>query len=355
MRIAFFVKTIPFNDKTIDHEPIGGTETGVIHLSRSMRDLGHEVIVFTTDPAPPLSDPLYVPLHALNDLGRVDVFVGVRDWNHLFLSVDAKLRFLWTGDSPLQPYTRGLGDKRVVAQIDTLLAVSEWHADVLCQSSGFPREKAWVLGNGIDPSLFEGHEPRSRKRLIYSSVPYRGLNLMTEIMPSLIKLHPDLEFHCFGGFRVYQNQVAEGDVVEFERVLAALRKFPHFHEHGNVTQKQLAREMMRSSILCYPNTFEETSCITALEAQAAGCAIATSALGALPETVGRAGILIDGEPGSQAYLESFIGAVDTLLRDDEMLASCVAAGREQVEGRTWAAIAGRFSDYLETFYRETVG
>jgi glycosyltransferase involved in cell wall biosynthesis len=347
MRIAFLAHTIPFNDRTIDEEPIGGTETGVVRLARALRDLGHDVVVFTTDPLPPLSDPLYVPHTALSDLGKVDIFIGVRDWNHLFLPIDTKLRFLWTGDSPLQPFTRGLGDRRVADHLDGLLTVSEWHANTLCEASGFPRSKAWVLGNGIEPSFFEGEEPRGRKRLIYSSVPYRGLQLMPEILPRLIELHPDLEFHSFSGFRVYQDNVSDGDRAEFERVLARLRQFPQFHAHGNVTQKQLAREMMRSSILCYPNTFEETSCITALEAQAAGCAIVTSAFGALPETVGQAGFLIGGEPGTPDYLDRFIAAIDTLLRDDVALDRCVEAGRKQVQRHSWSAIASRVSEYLE--------
>lgn len=347
MRIAFFAQTIPFNDRTIDEEPVGGTETGVIRLARALRELGHEIVVLTTDPLPPLSDPLYVPTTALSDLGKVDAFVAVRDWNHLFLPVDADLRFLWTGDSPLQPFTRGLGDKRVADHLHGLLVVSDWHATTLCEASGFPRSKAWVIGNGIEPSFFEGAEPRSRKRLIYSSVPYRGLQLMPEILPRLIEKHPDLEFYSFSGFRVYQDNAAERDRLEFERVLAQLRQFPQFHAHGNVTQRQLAREMMRSSILCYPNTFEETSCITALEAQAAGCAIVTSAFGALPETVGGAGILVGGKPGTPDYLERFIAAVDTLLTNDSELQRCVEAGRQQVARHRWSAIAARFSEYLE--------
>ena len=105
---------------------------------------------------------------------------------------------------------------------------------------------------------------------------------------------------------------------------------------------------MRSSILCYPNTFEETSCITALEAQAAGCAIVTSAFGALPETVGEGGILIGGEPGTPAYLDQFSEALDTLLTDDDALERCVAASRKRIERQTWSAIAGRFSEYIES-------
>jgi glycosyltransferase involved in cell wall biosynthesis len=205
-----------------------------------------------------------------------------------------------------------------------------------------------VLGNGVEPSYFEGEEARGRKRLIYSSVPYRGLQLMPDILEKLVAIHPDLEFHSFSGFKVYLDNVAEGDRIDFERVVARLSQFPQFHNHGNVPQHQLAREMMRSSILCYPNTFEETSCITALEAQAAGCAIVTSSFGALPETVGNAGILIPGEPGSPEYISQFVSALDRLLTDDKLLGALSEAGRKQVENSYWSFIAARFSEYLDS-------
>jgi glycosyltransferase involved in cell wall biosynthesis len=348
MRIAFYTRTIPFNDQTLETQPLGGTETGAVRLARELKALGHEVVVFTTDANPPLSNPLYVPVAALGDLGRVDLFVGIRDWNFLFLPIDARLKMLWTGDSPLQPFTRGLGDKRVSEHVDTLLAVSEWHALNLCEASGFPRSKAWVIGNGIEPSYFEGEELRVRKRLFYSSLPYRGLQLMPEILPRIIAAHPDVEFHSFSGFKVYQDLVADGDKIEFDRTVSALSRFTQFHNHGNVPQAELAREMMKSSILCYPNTFEETSCITAIEAQAAGCAVVTSALGALSETVGDAGILIKGEPGSPEYINLFVDAVNTLLSDDGKLDAYADAAKRQAQGFSWAAIAARFSEYAES-------
>jgi hypothetical protein len=53
-----------------------------------------------------------------------------------------------------------------------------------------------------------------------------------------------------------------------------------------------------------------------VEAQAAGCAVVTSELGALPETVGEAGICIPGDPRTPAYQHAFVEACVALLTDD---------------------------------------
>lgn len=348
MRIAFFINTIPFNDQSLDVMPLGGTETGVVCLARALSRLGHDVVVLTRDSNPPLSSPLYVSIEALPDLGQVDLFVAIRDWNFTFLPLRARLKMLWTGDAALQPFTRGLGDKQVVENIDTLLTVSEWHARHLCDASGFPRDKAYVLGNGIEPTRFVGKEERGRKRMFYSSVPYRGLQLMPIILDKLVQKHPDVEFHNFGGFKVYMDAVGQQDKDQYDRLLGALSRFPQFVHRGNLTQAELAREMMRSSILCYPNTFIETSCITALEAQAAGCAVVTSDRGALPETVGESGILIPGEPGSAEYVEKFVGALDRLLTSDSEWRQRSDAGRRRSASFYWSTIAARFSDFIES-------
>lgn len=347
MRIAFFINTIPFNDRTLEERPLGGTETGVSRLARALNGMGHEITVLTADPNPPLSNPLYVSVDSIKDLGPVDAFISVRDWKHLFGPIQARLKLLWTGDSDEQPYSIGLGDKRVVDQIHLLLTVSTWQSQVLCERSGFPREKTFILGNGVDLGLFHESEERTRKRLIYSSVPYRGLQLMPDILEALVARHPDIEFHSFGGFSVYDDRVHENDKRAHQALLERLSRFPQFHNHGNVTQRQLAREMMRSSILAYPNTFAETSCITALEAQAAGCAIVSSDLGAMRESVGEAGVLIGGAPGSPEYAQSFVDAVDILLSDDSAWLKLSEAGLARAEDFAWSGIAQRLSDLLE--------
>lgn len=350
MKIIFFPQScIPFHARTLDERPLGGIETAVIRLAAALDGLGHEVKVLTALENPPLSAPLYLPIRAMHDIGPADVLISVRDWQTTFVPIEAKLRLFWTGDSYDQPQTVGIGDRRVVRSIDWLCTVSNWHADTLCSTSHFPREKTHVLRNGVHTPFFSGSEPRVRKRLIYSSTPYRGLRFVPAIYRELVSRHPDAELHVFSGYGVYAGSSPPPPhaLQEYEVLKRELETLPNCRVHGSVKQSQLAREFMRSSVLLYPNTFEETSCITAMEAQAAGCAIVTSARGALPETVGDAGILIPGTPPSEAYIRAFVDATDALLRDDKLFAKHSASASRRAKQLGWDVVARDLDGFLK--------
>ena len=117
--------------------------------------------------------------------------------------------------------------------------------------------------------------------------------------------------------------------------------------HGNVRQGELARELMMSSVFIYPNTVFETCCISALEAQAAGCPPVVSENSALPETVGDAGFLIPGQPGSPEYNQRFIDGVDSLLSDNSLWGKLSARGKARIaQDYTWTRVAERFEALL---------
>jgi glycosyltransferase involved in cell wall biosynthesis len=258
--------------------------------------------------------------------------------------IPTKLRMIWTGDSYDQLSNFGMGDKRVHSGVDCLLTVSQWQADRLSEESGFPRSKAWVLGNGIHPAFFEGTEKKIRKRLIYSSTPHRGLKHIPRLFPKVREKHPEAEIHIFSSYKVY-DQDRERD---FAEVFSALEKTPGVTLHGSVKQSELAREFMKSAVLFYPCDFEETSCITAIEAQAAGCVTVSTKLAALPETVENSGVLIDGMPGVGDYDAKYIEATNQVLSDDHLFQRLSDRGRTRAKELTWDYIAQRFSDFLKS-------
>lgn len=348
MKIVFAAnRCLAFHAKSLDERPFGGTETGVIRLSEALLKLGHTVKVFTLEKNPPPSEPPYSHLENLAAEPECDVFVAVRDWQLLFSTIKTKRRFFLTPDSFDQPHNFGIGDRRVSDSMHALLVVSTWHGTTLAAKSGLSIEKVWVLRNGVHLPYFEGAETRARKRLIYSSTPHRGLALVPDLYRKVKEKHPDASLHIFAGLDVYAG-APNISVKEFDAMKAGLQALPDCTLHGNVLQKELAREFMKSSVLFYPNIFAETSCITAMEAQAAGCAIVTSNIAGLKETVGPAGILVPGSPSSPEYQQQFVEATNKLLSDDALFKKLSDEGRKRAkEIFDWNLVAKRFEAYLQ--------
>jgi len=351
MKIVFFPQScLPFHARTLEERPLGGMETAIIRLAEALHLRGHKVAVFTADPNPPPSQPEYLPLQAVQRLTPVDVFVAVREWIPLAWRLPCKKRFFWTGDAADQPQSLGIGDLRLTKIIDGVWLKSRWQAETLCRSSGLPRERVGLLGNGVHLPYFEGAEQRVRKRLIYSSTPYRGLGHMLQLYPEIKRRHPDAELKVFSGYAVYQSPRGYDAEAEkrFEALKQKLAEMPDVEVAGNVLQKQLAREYMKAAVLVYPNVFAETSCITAMEAQAGGCVPVTTALGALPETIGDSGVLISARPGSAEYAAAFVDGVDRLLKDDRYFEGLSAKGRERSRAMGWSSVAARLEEHLKS-------
>jgi hypothetical protein len=121
--------------------------------------------------------------------------------------------------------------------------------------------------------------------------------------------------------------------------------------HGSVAQPVLLKHLVNTGLFLYPNTFAETSCMAAIEAQAAGCVVVTSAKAGLNETVehGRTGILLKGDPESADYQNEFVRTVCELLQQPQLLKrfSCAATERA-FQKYTWASVASEWTTILDS-------
>jgi glycosyltransferase involved in cell wall biosynthesis len=121
---------------------------------------------------------------------------------------------------------------------------------------------------------------------------------------------------------------------------------------GSLAQPQLAAELRSVSVLAYPNTFAETSCIAVLEAMASGCLVVTSDLGALPETTAGFARLVALTGGREAFRDRFIEATVEAL--GTLMGSVSAATeshlRRQVSQMNadarWSERAGQWAAWL---------
>jgi glycosyltransferase involved in cell wall biosynthesis len=352
MKIAFFAeRSIPIHATTLNERPLGGIETGIIRLAEALaKNREHTVYVFTTHKNPVSSPVQYAHTTLLQTKMPFDVLVIVQDWSGLMYGFESKLKFFWTGDGFDQYLNFGIGDQRVVKACDAFLAVSSWQAGTLCQKSSFPWNKTYVIGNGVHLPYFEHTAPeREPYKIVYASAPNRGLALLPEIFTNIKKTIPNASLSIYSGFHLYDKESPfQGPEVEqFKQLSSKLLSLDGVSIVGNLLQKELANELLKSSLLTYPNQIFETSCIVAMEAQAAGVPIIASNNSAFPETVGNAGILIDGTPGSKEYIRSFSDACIELLSDRNMWGNFSQNGLlRSREFFSWDNVAKKFMDIV---------
>lgn len=107
---------------------------------------------------------------------------------------------------------------------------------------------------------------------------------------------------------------------------------------GHVGDESLAALYRGAVALVYPSQYEGFG-LPALEAMSCGCPVIASTGGALPETVGDAGLLV--EPGSPPALAA---AMTRLLTEPELRARLAAQGRARAAAFTWRRTAERMME-----------
>jgi len=111
------------------------------------------------------------------------------------------------------------------------------------------------------------------------------------------------------------------------------------------------QHLSNAGLFLYPNTFAETSCMAAIEAQACGAVVITTARAALNETVenGKTGICLNGEPSSSSYQREFVATVTGLMENPGQLEELSRSARERAfRMYTWPAIASEWISIFET-------
>jgi glycosyltransferase involved in cell wall biosynthesis len=195
---------------------------------------------------------------------------------------------------------------------DRILCVSEWHKNNYAEG-GVAAKRIDILRNAIGPrfeALFAPGESilaAKAPRAAFTSVPYKGLKQAIAFFADLHALRPELTLDVFSSFDFYPANNLFRRQPSWLLLAAEAKSATGVAYHGNVPQPVLADALKRAILLFYPNVAAETSSIAVMEAMAAGCVVVTTALGALPETVGDFGILapvVAGNIDPQAYVSS---------------------------------------------------
>ena len=332
--------------ESINAEGLGGSETAVIHMAAELTALGHEVAVIGQVKPGNFAGVSYEDYRDYLDLRtrkiECDVFISSRDLHVLrLLSPKARLSVLWMHDLSV-----GEDTAEELLGYDYIFVLSKYAFKYALNCyPHVPRTKYVVTRNGIDPNRFllSGETADTLKsivksgcRAIYSSSYDRGLDRLLAFWPKIRELRSDAELHVYYGLdnaeksAVMAGNKCDRNILDYYRYRLASMEEHGVVVHGRVGQQDLAMAFLDSSLWLYPTNFHETSCITAMEAQAAGVFSVTSRLGALPETL-KYGRFIDPPNTDLRYEEAFLGIIRKYLNGMDPIAYS-----DLIDGRSWA-------------------
>lgn len=321
---------------------VGGAELAMLSLTETLAARGHTVRVF--------NDPSVAGVHRGVEFLPLAAYENrvARDALIIFRSPNPRVRFedhswqrliWWSTDQ----YTVG-SFAELGARVDTIVGISKFHADHLVKTYGIERPKINIFDLGVRFGDYVGEVERVRHRLIFCSVPDRGLMCLHAAWPLIKKDIPDASLVITSDYRLWGL-----DSPNNQQHRLAWAGAPGVEFLGRVPRLTLTVEQRKASIMAYPCTYDELFCIAAAECQVAGAFPVTSMYGALP-TTNEHGILLSGKPTDPGFVRAFADRIIGLFSSEADYLEArrprmVAASRLRFD---WNRIAEQWETLIET-------
>jgi glycosyltransferase involved in cell wall biosynthesis len=343
----------PIQGNMLNFQGVGGVETTYIELPTEMAKLGHSCYVFCKCEKEHMYENVwYIPYQKLESYKKwePDAIITSRWFDALYMYPKAK-KIAWMQDAhyadPNHPDAWNV--------IDAFVCSSRWHRQYTAERLGqyLNASKVNIIPLSIRGELFKQPVLRDPLNVLYSSNPSRGLYVLQTMWDEISEKVPGIHLTVTYGWEGLKTWSSDPSWLasikkDEDRVMDWVQKSGNIRITGRLPKRQLAAEMLASSLCLYPNDFWETYCLTALETQAAGVPMITTDLGALSTTLSHTGnILIAEDPHSKEYARKFIDSSVELMSAPEKLSelssACLAHFEEQPD---WAAVALKWETLL---------
>jgi len=235
--------------------PRGGTELQMEFLERYVKKELLDKVQITT------SVPEKIPLHP------------------------SKINILWQQNSydqaNLAPWFK---DKSNHSKYDWYVFNSHWCHEKYRMMFDVPTDKSVVIKNAVDkiePSKLN-YKKGDPIKLIYTSTPWRGLNVLLAAM-QLVE-NPLIHLDVYSSTEIYGDKFKLANDDRYKDLYEQATKISNVTYIGYKPNEFIKDNLKNYHVFAYPNVWEETSCIAAIEAMSAGLYTIVTNYGALFET-----------------------------------------------------------------------
>lgn len=228
---------------------------------------------------------------------------------------------------------------KVAQNLNHVITVSRQSMQDIFDAFGRETHSTHVIPNGIDTHVFKPRPELAKVpyRVITtasSDQPLKGQRILLEALAKLAPQYPQLHLRVVGKLK------AGGST---EQLLQNLKLEDRVTFLEGISTQTLAEEMNQAQIAITPSLYEGFG-LPAGEAMASGTAVISSDGGALPEIVGKAGLVVPA--GDSAALAA---AINQLFEDETLRTALETVGPQRIEAQfSWKIAAAS----LTTYYQE---
>jgi glycosyltransferase involved in cell wall biosynthesis len=216
------------------------------------------------------------------------------------------IKILWSQHSYDQPVYLNFD----FSICDLIVSPSNWCREQFIKYHHIPEDKIVTIPTGVSKKFT--YSNKKSKTFIYTSIPYKGLEVLAQIIPHI----PEATFKIFSAMNLYDIQ--EDPYTELYEYLKSL---PNVIYSPAVDQAELIEHLQDAAFFIHPNIWEETFCVSLAEAMSCGCFPILTDIGALPEVSNEIANIVhmEGTRTSKGYevtdnfLNNFINACKSAL------------------------------------------
>ena len=223
-----------------------------------------------------------------------------------------KINILWEQNSYDQPNVAPwFLNKDNHKKYDWYVFNSAWCYEKFRMKFDVPTDKCTVIKNAIDvfPKL-KKYKKGDPIKMIFHPTPWRGLNVILGAM-QLVK-NKNVTLDVYSSTQVYGDHFKKANDKIYKPLYQQAKKLKNVNYIGYKPNDYILKEINNYQIFPYSNIWEETSCISAIEAMAAGLHMITTNYGALYETCSEWPVYVQYTNNYKRLSEGFAYAIDSV-------------------------------------------
>ena len=282
---------------------IGGSEYALLTMCEEWHKAGHEVILYNNPMTTNGSPFEQRNISSFDPNEDRDVLIVFRSPSPRSLAAKG-LKVWFSCDQET------IGDfAHFATTVHKIVCISPRHAQYFAER--YKIHNTTVIDIPVRIGDFDTLEEveKIKNRLIFTSVPARGLDNLIKIYPEIQKAIPDVSLAITSDYRLW------GCPASNEHFRSKWLSQSNVQFFGALPRIKYLEELMKAQIFLYQCEYDELFCVSCSEAQYAGAYPITSNAGALPTT--NMGTVLEGDVKIMG--KYFVDVVVNMLKDPEGL------------------------------------